>query len=132
MRDMEFEVASTESGMVLPNPMSFLKIGTAADFDSPQMRILTLLGKQIGVWRAEGGEWCAMEMVCRHQNGDLSRGERDGDIVTCPRHGWRYDLSTGECLTESWAGLRRYEIKEEDGALLVSIRPKDNPSSALS
>ena len=103
--------------------MNFLKLGPAADFDSPEMRVVTLVGKQVGVWRSEDGEWRAMEMVCRHQNGDLSGGRRDGDIITCPRHGWRYDLSTGECLTESWAGLRRHAIREEDGNLLVSMFP---------
>lgn len=103
--------------------MDFLRIGPAADFDSPQMRVLTLLGKQVGVWRGGDGAWNAMEMICRHQNGDLSRGHRDGDIITCPRHGWRYDLSTGECLTESWASLRRYDVREDEGVLLVSVRP---------
>ena len=100
-----------------------LRIGKAAEFDSPQMRVLTLLGKQIGIWREGGGGWRAMEMICRHQNGDLSQGQRDGDIVTCPRHGWRYDLSTGECLTESWASLRRYEVTQEDLDLFLSLAP---------
>ena len=109
--------------------MDFLKIGTAADFDSPEMRVVTLLGKRIGVWRQEDGAWRAMEMACRHQNGDLSQGRRDGDIVTCSRHGWRYDLATGACLTESWAGLRRYEVKEEGGTLLLSTGPVEDPWS---
>ena len=109
--------------------MDFLKIGTAYDFDSPQMRVVSLLGKRVGVWREAGGSWRAMEMICRHQNGDLSQGSREGDIVTCPRHGWRYDLSTGACLTESWAGLRRYEVRQEEDTLMLSVRPIDEPWS---
>jgi nitrite reductase/ring-hydroxylating ferredoxin subunit len=103
--------------------MDYLKIGSAETFDSPEMTVLSLLGRRVGVWRDETGAWQAMEMLCRHQNGDLSQGSRGGDIVTCPRHGWRYDLSTGACLTEAWASLRRYAIKVEDGKVWVSVRP---------
>ena len=107
--------------------MDFLRIGPSERFDSPEIRVLTLLGKRVGVWRGEDGAWHAMEMDCRHQNGDLSLGRRDGDIVVCPRHGWRYDLASGACLTEAWAALRRYDIREEDGSLFVSARPLPEP-----
>jgi nitrite reductase/ring-hydroxylating ferredoxin subunit len=103
--------------------VNYLKIGSASTFDSSEMTVLSLLGRRVGVWRDEGGQWQAMEMVCRHQNGDLSKGTREGDIVTCNLHGWRYDLSTGACLTESWAGLRRYGIKVENGEVWVSTAP---------
>ncbi len=101
----------------------YLDIGSSERFNSAEPRYLTLLGRRVAVWRSDDGTFQAMEMVCRHQNGDLTRGERDGDIVTCPRHGWRYDLATGECLTEAWAGLRRYEVRERAGRLLISPRP---------
>ncbi len=101
--------------------MNYLKLGPTADWDSPEMRVVTLIGKQVGIWRSEDGEWHAMEMICRHQNGDLTRGEREGDIITCHRHGWKYDLSTGACLTRDWASLRRHAIKVEDGELFVSM-----------
>ena len=107
--------------------MDFLKLGPASELDSPDPQIRSFLGKKIGIWRDESGTWRAMEMICRHQNGDLSLGERDGDIVTCPRHGWRYDLSTGACLTESWARLRPYAIREESGVLYLSSRPVESP-----
>ncbi len=103
--------------------MDYLKIGSTEALDSPEMTVLSLFGRRVGVWHEDNGEWQAMEMVCRHQNGDLSRGAREGDIVTCPRHGWRYDLSTGACLTEPWAGLRRHGVKVENGEVWVSVRP---------
>jgi nitrite reductase/ring-hydroxylating ferredoxin subunit len=101
----------------------YLKVGAAETFDSPDMTVLSLLGRRVGVWRDAEGTWHAMEMVCRHQNGDLSKGAREGDIVTCSRHGWHYDLSTGACLTEAWAALRRYGIKVEEGQLWVTTGP---------
>jgi len=106
--------------------VDYLRIGAAETFNSPEMTVLSLLGRRVGVWRDKTGEWQAMEMACRHQNGDLSQGSREGDIVTCPRHGWRYDLSSGACLTEAWARLRRYGIKVEKGGVWVSTRPLES------
>lgn len=103
--------------------MDYLKIGSVEAFDSPEMTVLSLLGRRVGVWRDQADAWQAMEMACRHQNGDLSQGSREGDIVTCPRHGWRYDLSSGACLTAAWARLRRYGVKVENGEIWVSAGP---------
>jgi len=44
----------------------------------------------------ESGEVCAIAATCSHLGGPLHQGERDGDVVTCPWHGSRFDLCTGE------------------------------------
>jgi len=44
----------------------------------------------------ESGEVCAIAATCSHLGGPLDHGERDGDVVTCPWHGSRFDLCTGE------------------------------------
>jgi len=47
----------------------------------------------------------------------------EGDIVTCPRHGWRYNLDTGECLTEPWARLRTFRVWTRDGDVYLDTTP---------
>jgi UDP-MurNAc hydroxylase len=45
------------------------------------------------------GDWI-VQRRCPHLRGDLSRfGSVDGTILTCTMHGWKYDLTTGRCLT---------------------------------
>jgi nitrite reductase/ring-hydroxylating ferredoxin subunit len=104
---------------------AFLHVGPVETLDADG-ETRTLLGRSVRIWRDDQGDWQAMEMVCRHQNADLSQADREGDIVTCPRHGWRYDLSTGACLTEGWAGLRHFRVKIERGDLYLSKRPVTN------
>jgi 3-phenylpropionate/trans-cinnamate dioxygenase ferredoxin subunit len=104
----------------------FLKVGRDADF-GPGMRALSILGRKIGIFRGEDGRLRAMEVACRHQNADLTQGSRDGDVVTCPRHGWRYDLRTGECRTEPWARLRSFALEVRDGEVFVSTSPLEEP-----
>jgi 3-phenylpropionate/trans-cinnamate dioxygenase ferredoxin component len=46
-----------------------------------------------------GGSFYAIEDVCTHDGGRLDQGIIEGSIVTCPRHGATFDVTTGEALT---------------------------------
>ncbi len=44
---------------------------------------------------------------CPHRNADLSAfGEIDGDELVCTLHGWRFDVTTGRCLTAADQPIR--------------------------
>ncbi|WP_236061623.1 Rieske 2Fe-2S domain-containing protein [Actinacidiphila acididurans] len=44
---------------------------------------------------------------CPHLRADLSRfGTIESDVLTCALHGWRFDLTTGECLTSDGHEIR--------------------------
>ena len=47
-----------------------------------------------------GSEYYATQARCPHLHGRLARGRLEGMVVTCPRHGSRFDVSTGEII--SW------------------------------
>ena len=93
-----------------------------SDEVGPELVRRTLLGRHVGLWRDASGLH-GIEVTCRHQNADLTLGERRGSLVVCPRHGWVYDLATGECLTEPWARLRRFAVREEAGEVWVDPTP---------
>jgi nitrite reductase/ring-hydroxylating ferredoxin subunit len=38
---------------------------------------------------------CAIEDACNHAGASLSEGDRDGSCVSCPMHGYVFDLVTG-------------------------------------
>ncbi|MGB9958806.1 Rieske (2Fe-2S) protein (plasmid) [Haloferax prahovense] len=78
-----------------------------------ERRIENLGGFSVGVFNV-GGEYYAMKNDCPHQRAPLCEGkltgtntsdtpgeynwERDGQIVTCPWHGWEFDVTTGESV----------------------------------
>jgi nitrite reductase/ring-hydroxylating ferredoxin subunit len=41
---------------------------------------------------------CAIEDACNHAGASLSEGEREGGCVTCPMHGYVFELSTGRLV----------------------------------
>ena len=52
------------------------------------------------------GDWI-VQRRCPHLRGDLSRfGIVEGTILTCTMHGWKYDLTTGRCMTNDTAEHR--------------------------
>ena len=49
--------------------------------------------------------------ACAHLGYAISGGEVDGGLVTCPHHGFRYDLASGECLTAPEVQLRSHAVR---------------------
>ena len=48
------------------------------------------------------GEYSAIDGICAHAGGPVGNGTLNGAIVTCPWHGWQYEVTSGQhCLTES-------------------------------
>ncbi len=103
--------------------MEFVRIAKVSDFDSARMKTFRVLARPVAVIKEPDGAFRAIEMSCKHQNADLSGGRMHDGEVTCPWHGWKYDLSTGECLWGGEARLRPYRVKVEDGAIYLSLRP---------
>jgi nitrite reductase (NADH) small subunit len=57
-------------------------------------------GKIIAVYRV-GDDYFAMDGICPHAGGPLGAGSLDGCVVTCPWHGWQFDVTTGaHCLSD--------------------------------
>ncbi|MCB2204425.1 Rieske (2Fe-2S) protein [bacterium] len=56
---------------------------------------------EIALFR-RGSSVYAIENLCPHQHIPvLDEGELDGNIITCPMHGWRYDITDGRCVHAS-------------------------------
>ncbi len=52
-------------------------------------------GRMIALFNVDG-HFFALDGVCPHQGGPLGKGELSGHIVTCPWHGWQFDVRSGE------------------------------------
>ena len=82
---------------------------------------MKILARTLIVVRLNGQVY-GLEGDCKHMKASLASGEIDGTIITCPAHGWKYDIISGECLTESWAKLKTYNTFESDGYVWVDTK----------
>jgi ferredoxin-nitrite reductase len=72
----------------------------------------------------------AMDNACPHSGGSLGDGLVQGDVVTCPLHGWQFECRSGRSLTEKRANQRLYAVRREAGAVLVEVPDADAPADA--
>ena len=63
----------------------------------------------------------AIDGVCMHQGGPLAKGKIANGTVTCPWHGWQYDLATGNNSTTCKPMLKSYEIRENNGVIEIDL-----------
>jgi nitrite reductase/ring-hydroxylating ferredoxin subunit len=67
------------------------------------------------------GTWYATGSICPHQNSSLEGAPAINGEVVCNRHGYRFDLASGECRTIGGYGLPVYSVDIEDETVYVSV-----------
>ena len=65
------------------------------------------------------GEYYAVNYICPHMGGPIGEGELDGPMVTCPWHGWTYDVRTGKPDHPGGHAISAYETMVEGEDILV-------------
>ena len=63
----------------------------------------------------------AIDDTCVLRGGPLGEGEWGGNIVTCPLHGWQYNVTTGVCVNNPQAKVNTYPVKAEGDDILVAL-----------
>ena len=72
-------------------------IGKLADFPQGSIKEISIQGKTYAISNINGSLF-AIEGMCGHSGGILSNGHLAGKMVTCPKHGAEYDVTTGKNL----------------------------------
>ncbi len=92
--------------------MGFVEITKTTDITNGQMKAVNIEGKEILVINYDG-KYFAINGRCTHMGGELVKGRLEGKIVTCPRHGAQFDVTTGSCIRGPRIGLIKLKAKDE-------------------
>ena len=101
----------------MPN---FVKVATVSQVAPGTGMVATVNDKEVAVFNVDG-TFHAIDNVCKHRGGPLGEGELDGDTVTCPWHGWQYNVKNGVCLTKEGITVDKYEVRVEDGEVKIAL-----------
>ena len=82
----------------------------------------------VAVFRTEQGLF-AVDGMCAHQGGPLAEGTVDHGCVTCPWHGWQYELETGIQTINRQPLQEVFEVREQSGRIQVRPRSGIRPRS---
>jgi nitrite reductase (NADH) small subunit len=101
----------------------FTRIGRAADVPLLEGRSVAVGGRRLAVFHLPEG-FVALDAVCPHEGGPLSDGIVADSCVSCPLHGWRFDLRSGAPAGGgATAGVAVHQLVERDGELYVRLAP---------
>lgn len=67
------------------------------------------------------GEFYALDGICPHQGGPLGKGALSGCMVTCPWHGWQFDVSSGQHQTSQSLVHPKFAVRVDNGEVFVKV-----------
>lgn len=85
-----------------------------------------VVGDQIVALFNLDGTFHALDGICPHAGGPLARGKLTNGIVTCPWHGWQFDVTTGRHCLNSHLKQNRFTVEIEGDEIWVEI-PSGSP-----
>lgn len=96
---------------------SVLKATELADGES---KVVATQAGEIALFRLNG-RFFATTNICPHAAGPIGEGQIEGNCVTCPYHGWTFDIPTGECVTLEGEKLRTFPTERRGDDILVKL-----------
>ena len=93
---------------------------TLSDIPDQSIHALDLDGVPVLLFRRGALVTCFLD-ACGHLGYQLHNGNVDAGVITCPHHGFRYDLTNGECLTVAQTQLERRSVRVTAGLVEVRI-----------
>jgi nitrite reductase/ring-hydroxylating ferredoxin subunit len=114
------------------------KVATTADVPEDGSRVIVdVEGQEVAVFRVDG-EYHALPNFCPHQAAPLCEGDltgrmvvgddgwtweyvQKGEVVTCPWHGWKFDVTNGKNIKDEDIAIPAYDV-ERDGEDLYVVR----------
>jgi len=81
------------------------------------------LTKDIAIFNIDG-KFYGLSNICAHKGGPLNEGLIDKYQVTCPWHGWKYDVRTGNSPHEGGDSVDCYNVKVMGNKLYVDFKPR--------
>lgn len=116
-----------------------VEVGAAADFEDGDAELVEVGRVEVGVIKVDG-EFHALRNQCPHDSGPVCKGrveprlvgewggsgkrveqhyDDDQQIISCPWHGWSFDVETGKHIGDDRYVIPKYDVVVEDGVVYV-------------
>ncbi len=98
----------------------FLKMATLDELPPGGAKEFEHEGRIYALFNVDGVISC-IDGFCPHEGGPLAEGEVEGTVVTCPWHGWRFDVRTGATPMGPNYTVDVFEVKIDGDDVLVAL-----------
>jgi nitrite reductase/ring-hydroxylating ferredoxin subunit/hemoglobin-like flavoprotein len=125
---MAAEAFQLEHGLVQHLIYKKVVVARVAEIPEGQRKIVQVDGLSIGIFR-HNGRWHALRNSCLHRGGPVCTGTLIGDTLTCPWHGFQYNILNGQLLVDPSACLDTYAVFVEGDSIILRV-PEVKPQPA--
>ncbi len=98
----------------------FVRVAGTGDVASGSGIVAEVNDKPIAIFNVDG-TYYAIDNTCVHRGGPLGEGELEEDTVTCPWHGWQYNVKTGVSVNNPSACVQSYQVQVEGADIKVQL-----------
>jgi nitrite reductase/ring-hydroxylating ferredoxin subunit len=99
----------------------FVTVAKTDEIEPGQARAVNVNDKEIGLFNVDG-QFFALDNACTHEALPLAEGEISGHVLTCPWHGAKFDIRTGEVLgPPAYEALARYAVRVAGTDLEIEV-----------
>ena len=98
--------------------------GSQADLPPGARKLVFVPGGEAVLLFNINGQFHAIENSCPHAGASLASGACEGHVLSCPAHGLKFNLRSGECTASAQLRVPVYEVVRQNGELwLCSAAP---------
>ena len=101
----------------------YVRVAGKLEIAVGKMKKFALHDKEVLIANVNGN-YFAVDSECTHFGGDLSKGVLEGNIITCPNHKARFDVTTGKVVSPPAEALSHPDI-EDLPTYLVKVENQD-------
>jgi 3-phenylpropionate/trans-cinnamate dioxygenase ferredoxin subunit len=83
-------------------------------------KVVRIGGKDIALFNVDGAIY-AIDDACAHAGVSLGASKLRGSTVTCRGHGFRYDVTSGQCTSIAGMRVASYPVRLVAGKIMVSV-----------
>ena len=98
----------------------FEAVARADEIEPGTGRQVFVHGRAVALFNVDG-RFYAIDGTCLHRGGPVGEGDLEGTIVTCPWHGFQYDVTTGRNVMDPDIGLAPYDVEVTDGVVKIAV-----------
>ena len=101
--------------------MAFIEVASIQDIKPGHGKPINIKGITIALFNVSG-KFYAIDNKCAHRGGPLGEGELEGNVVTCPLHGWQYDVTTGKNVMLP-SNVKKFIVKPSGETVKLAFKP---------
>jgi nitrite reductase (NADH) small subunit/3-phenylpropionate/trans-cinnamate dioxygenase ferredoxin subunit len=103
-----------------PENATYVPVARVADVPPGTGTVVETNGRKLALFNVDG-TFYALDNTCLHRGGPVGEGDLEDTIVTCPWHGFQYDVTTGRNVFDPEVGLETFPVRVSGDVVLIAV-----------